>query len=183
MSFTAAIYKPSHHQESFKNLWTLPKIIGLSSPKTTWPSQAAALDFIHLTFPDPSEDVRFGFDNKTDCSVGYVRMWLVKEEPWRKKHSDMMSCCVWFLSLFNEPFPAPSNRSPLVAFGDLTVAGGDLLEGPGWYFANDDNVFYSYLTGINGMPQGAAKACMTTVVNKQVAARRSKAKGKEKGHT
>ena len=27
--------------------------------------------------------------------------------------------------------PAPSNRSPLVAFGDLKVAGGDLLEGPG----------------------------------------------------
>ena len=27
--------------------------------------------------------------------------------------------------------PAPSNRSPLVAFGDLKVSGGDLLEGPG----------------------------------------------------
>ena len=27
--------------------------------------------------------------------------------------------------------PAPSNRSPLAAFGDLKVAGGDLLEGAG----------------------------------------------------
>ena len=27
--------------------------------------------------------------------------------------------------------PGPSNRSPLVAFGDLKVAGGDLLEGAG----------------------------------------------------
>ena len=27
--------------------------------------------------------------------------------------------------------PAPSNRSPLKAFVDLKVAGGDLLEGPG----------------------------------------------------
>ena len=29
--------------------------------------------------------------------------------------------------------PAPSNRSPLEAFVDLKVAGGDLLEGPGIY--------------------------------------------------
>ena len=27
--------------------------------------------------------------------------------------------------------PAPSNRSPLEAFGDLKVSGGDLLEGAG----------------------------------------------------
>ena len=29
------------------------------------------------------------------------------------------------------PIPAPSNRSPLVAFGYLKVSGGDLLEGAG----------------------------------------------------
>ena len=33
--------------------------------------------------------------------------------------------------------PAPSNRSPLEAFADLKVAGGDLLEGPG--------IIYRYL--------------------------------------
>ena len=30
--------------------------------------------------------------------------------------------------------PALSNRSPLEAFADLKVAGGDLLEGPGVYY-------------------------------------------------
>ena len=32
--------------------------------------------------------------------------------------------------------PAPSNRFPLVAFGDLKVAGGDLLEGAGIYITH-----------------------------------------------
>ena len=30
-----------------------------------------------------------------------------------------------------QKLPAPSNRSPLEAFADLKVAGGDLLEGSG----------------------------------------------------
>ena len=35
------------------------------------------------------------------------------------------------LVLYNIYLPAPSNRSPLEAFADLKVAGGDLLEGAG----------------------------------------------------
>ena len=30
-----------------------------------------------------------------------------------------------------DQLPAPSNRSPLEAFADLKIAGGDLLEGAG----------------------------------------------------
>lgn len=36
-----------------------------------------------------------------------------------------------YVRQINLHLPAPSNRSPLVALGDLEVVGGDLLEGPG----------------------------------------------------
>ena len=43
-----------------------------------------------------------------------------------------------YICIYTVPIlPGPSNRSPLVAFGDLKVAGGDLLEGAGRQYMND----------------------------------------------
>ena len=52
------------------------------------------------------------------CNMSALRLIFVDEEA---------DICV------EDPdIPAPSNRSPLVTFADFKVAGGDLLEGPGY---------------------------------------------------
>ena len=50
----------------------------------------------------------------------------------------------YFESNIFTPIPAPSNRSPLVAVGNLKVSGGDLLEGSGIY---DPGTFWDHFVG------------------------------------
>ena len=77
-------------------------------------------------------------------SLGSQLVWLVV----RICEADPLLRIGWIGKIYRTIIP--SNRSPLEAFADLKVAGGDLLEGAGIY--NKIYIYISYLnTSINGL--------------------------------
>ena len=88
------------------------------------------------TFNQPSHEIETKVSDGFSCSELHVHTRIFHTLPlgiqsYRTSEGTTGRCLQSPAEKVLGSLPAPSNRSPLEAFGDLKMSGGDLLEGAG----------------------------------------------------